>query len=237
MIVARSTVVTKALRNETRTIPIVFVVVSDPVGDGFVESMARPGGNATGFTNVEDSLGGKWLEFLKDLAPATKRVAVMFGRTTSAGGGNYYLRLIERAAGSIGMSVTAAPVQDDSDIQQAIASFASDPNGGLIVASDATTTFQRQQIIEMASVHRIPAVYPFRFMSDEGGLASYGVDVTDIYRHAADYVDHILKGEKPSELPVQAPVKFELVINLKTAKALGLTIPTPLLATADEVIE
>jgi ABC-type uncharacterized transport system substrate-binding protein len=237
VILARATPVAAALRKETRTIPIVFVVVSDPVGEGFVDSMARPGGNVTGFTNAEDSLGGKWLQLLKDLAPGTKRVAVVFDRTTSPSGGNYYLRLIEHAAESLSVNVIAAPVQGTADVQQAVASLAADPNGGLIMTPDTTTTAQRKPIIDAVAVHRIPAIYPYRFMSEEGGLASYGVDVTDLYRRAAGYVDRILRGENPSELPVQAPTKFELVINLTTAKALGLTIPPALMSLADELIE
>ena len=237
VILARATPVTAVLRKETRTIPIVFVVVSDPVGDGLVDSMARPGSNVTGFTNAEASLGGKWLQLLKNLAPNTKRVAVVFGRATSPGEGNYYLRLIAGAAESFGVSVIAAPVQDANDIQQAIASLMVGSNSGLIITPDATTTGQRKLIIDAVAAHRIPGIYPYRFMSEEGGLASYGVDVTDLYRRAAGYVDRILRGESPSELPVQAPTKFEFVINLTTARTLGLTIPASLMSLADELIE
>ena len=237
VILARATPVTTALRKETRTIPIVFVVVSDPVGDGLVDSMARPGSNVTGFTNAEASLGGKWLQLLKNLAPSTKQVAVVFGRATSPGGGNYYLRLIEGAAESFGVSVIAAPVQGADDVQQAIAALTVDSDTGLIITPDATTTGQRKLIVDAVAAHRIPAIYPYRFMSEEGGLASYGVDLTDLYRRAAGYVDRILRGENPSELPVQAPTKFEFVINLTTAKTLGLTIPASLMSLADELIE
>jgi putative ABC transport system substrate-binding protein len=236
-ILARATPVTAALRKETHTIPIVFVVVSDPVGDGLVDSMARPGSNVTGFTNAEASLGGKWLQLLKNLAPNTKRVAVVFGRATSPGGGNYYLRLIEGAAEPFSVSVIAAPVQGADDVQQAVASLTVGSDTGLIITPDATTTRQRKLIIDAVAAHRIPAIYPYRFMSEEGGLASYGVDVTDLYRRAAGYVDRILRGENPSELPVQAPTKFEFVINLTTAKTLGLTIPASLMSLADELIE
>jgi putative ABC transport system substrate-binding protein len=199
--------------------------------------MARPGGNITGFTNTEASLGGKWLQLLENLAPSTKRVAVVFGRATSPGGGNYYLRLIEGTAESFGVSVIAAPVQGADDVQQAIAALTVDSDTGLIITPDATTTGQRKLIVDAVAAHRIPAIYPYRFMSEEGGLASYGVDLTDLYRRAAGYVDRILRGENPSELPVQAPTKFEFVINLTTAKTLGLTIPASLMSLADELIE
>jgi putative ABC transport system substrate-binding protein len=237
VILARSTAVTKALQTETQSIPLVFVIVSDPVGDGFVDSMSRPGRNATGFTNVEASLGGKWLELLRDMTPRVKRVAVVFGKTTSAGGGGYYFQLIESAAKSMNVEVIRAPIQSASDAQQAVSAFAGEPNGGLIVTPDATTTLQRKPIIEAALTQQIPAIFPFRFMADEGGLASYGVDIADIYRRSAGYVDRILRGDKPNDLAVQAPTKFELAINMRTAKALGLSVPPSLLATADEVIE
>jgi putative ABC transport system substrate-binding protein len=237
VIVSRSTAVTAVLRQETRTIPIIFVVVSDPVGDGFVASMARPGGNATGFTNVEASLGGKWLELLKELMSNLTRVAVVFGRKTSPGGGAYYLRLVEEAAALIAVRVVPLPVEDGAEIEHAIGDFAREPAGGVIVTPDLTTTVHRKRIIEMTEMHRVPAIYPFRYVVAEGGLVSYGVDVTDLYRRAAGYVDRVLRGDKPADLPVQAPVKFELAINSRTAKALGLTVPPMLLATADEVIE
>ena len=225
------------LLQETRTIPIVFVVVSDPVGDGLVDSMARPGGNVTGFTNVEASLGGKWLELLRDISPRISRVAVMFDPKTAAGGGAYYMRLVKEAAASLAVNVAATPVQDGADIERAIEVFTREADGALIVTPDVTTTIHRAVIIAAAAQHRLPAVYPFRYVAAEGGLASYGVDVVDLYRRATGYVDRILKGEKPSDLPVQAPTRFELVINLKTAKALGLTVPPTLIARADEVIE
>jgi putative ABC transport system substrate-binding protein len=237
VILARTTPVTRALLRETRAIPIVFVNVSDPVGDGFAASMARPGGNATGFTNVEASLGGKWVELLKEINPRTTRIAVMFDPTTSPGGGEFYLRLIQDAAGSIAVATIATPVHNAAEIERAIEAFAREPHGGLVVQPDATTGNHRALIISLVAGLRLPAVYPFRFFVTEGGLASYAIDVVDVYRQAAAYVDRILRGEKPGELPVQAPVKFELAINLKTAKTLGLEIPATLIGNADEVME
>jgi putative ABC transport system substrate-binding protein len=237
VILARGAPVTIALLQETRTVPMVFVVVSDPVGDGIVASFAHPGGNATGFTNVEASLGGKWLEVLKEIAPGVARVAVMFDPKTSAGGGSYYLRLVEGAAASIAVQMIATPIQDAAEIERAMDAFSREPNGGLLVMPDVTTNTHRELIIATAARHRLPAVYPFRNFVAEGGLASYGVDIPDLYRRAATHVDRILRGAKPSELPVQAPVKFELALNLKTARALGLEVPPMLLARADEVIE
>jgi putative tryptophan/tyrosine transport system substrate-binding protein len=237
VIFCRTTPVTAALGQETRTIPIVFVNVSDPVGAGFVASIARPGGNITGFTNVEQSLGSKWVELLKELDPRISRVGVLFGPTTSPGRGMFYCRLIEDAARSIAVETIAAPVAGAADIETAVAAFAQASGAGLIVQPDVTTTDHRTLILRLAAQHRLPAVYPFRFFVAEGGLASYGINVVDLYRRAASYVDRILKGEKPGDLPVQAPVKFELAINLKTDKALGLTVPDKVLALADEVIE
>jgi putative ABC transport system substrate-binding protein len=215
----------------------VFVIVSDPVGDGFVESMARPGRNATGFTNVEDSLGSKWLELLKEINPHISRTAVLFGRKTSPGGGTYYLRLIESAAGVVAVTVIATPIEGTGEIESAIASFAQEPNGAIIVTPDLTTSFHREVIVRSAARYRLPAIYPFPYVVREGGLISYGTDATDIYRRSATYVYRILGGAKPSELPVQAPTKFQLAINVKTASALGVTVPPTLLGLADEVIE
>jgi putative ABC transport system substrate-binding protein len=236
-IFCRTTPVTAALAQETRTIPIVFVNVSDPVGAGFAASIARPGGNITGFTNVQQSLGGKWVELLKELDPRISRIGVLFSPTTSPGRGMFYRRLIEDAARSIAVETIAAPVEGAAEIETAVATFAQASGLGLIVQPDVTTTDHRTLILRLATQYRLPAVYPFRFFVAEGGLASYGVNVVDLYRRAAGYVDRILKGEKPGDLPVQAPVKFELVINLKTARSLGLEVPPILLATADEVIE
>jgi ABC-type uncharacterized transport system substrate-binding protein len=237
VILGRSTPVTKAILRETTTIPIVFVVVSDPVGDGLVASIARPGGNVTGFTNVEASLGGKWLEVLKETSPDVKRVAIIFDPKTSPGGGSYYVRLVQAAAALTAVSAIATPVHDRGNIERAIAAFAQEPNGGLVVLPDVTTGTHRAAIIALAARHRLPAVYSFRYIAAEGGLASYGVDVGDLFRRAAAYLDRILRGEAPRDLPVQGPTKFELVFNLKTAKALGLVIPPTLLGLADEVIE
>jgi putative ABC transport system substrate-binding protein len=237
VILARTTPVTAALLQETRTIPIVFVGPSDPVGAGFVASMGQPGGNATGFTNVEASVGGKWVEVLKELNPRVARIAVMFDPKTSPGGGSFYLRLVEDAARSINVQTFATPVQDAAEIGRAIEAFARGADGSLLVQPDVTIHSNRAQIISLAARHRLPAVYGYKFYVAEGGLASYGVDVVDLYRRAATYVDRILRGEKPNQLAVQAPVKFDLAINLKAANALGLTIPLTLLARADEVIE
>ena len=237
VILGRSTPVTKAILHESTAIPIVFVVVSDPVGDGIVASFARPGGNVTGFTNVEASLGSKWVELLKEVSPAISRVAVIFDPNASPGGGTYYLHLVEAAAASVAIKEFPTPVHDASEIERAIVSFAQEPNGGLIVLPDVTTGADRALIIGLAARHRLPAVYPFRYMVAEGGLVSYGEDVGDLYRRAATYVDRILRGEQPRDLPVQAPTKFELAINLKTAKALGIDVPLHLQQLADEVIE
>jgi ABC-type uncharacterized transport system substrate-binding protein len=237
LIVGRSTPATAALLQATRLIPIVFLVVSDPVGDGFVASVARPGGNVTGFTNVEASLGGKWLELLSEIAPGIERVAVLFDPKTSPGAGTYYLRLVENAAENISKKIVSVPIHDADAIEPAIETWAREPNGGLLVLPDVTTTAHRSRIIAEAARWRLPAVYAYRYLAAEGGLASYGVDVSDLYRRAAGYVDRILRGEKPAELPVQAPVKFELVINLNAARTLGLNVPPLLLARADEVIE
>ena len=237
VILARTTPVTAALLQETRTIPIVFVGPSDPVGAGFAASMARPGGNATGFTNVEASLGGKWVELLREIYPRTARIGVLWDPQTSPGGGSFYLRLVQGAARSVAMEATPLPVNDAADIERTIEAFARTPDGGLLVQPDVTIHSNRALIISLAGRHRLPAVYTFPYYVTEGGLASYGIDPVDLYRRAAPYVDRILRGAKPSDLPVQAPVKFELTINLKTARALGITIPPMLLARADEVIE
>jgi len=237
VILTRSTPVTAALLRHTRTIPIVFTVVSDPVGERFVESLARPGGNATGFTNVEFSLTGKWLELLKEVAPRIKRVAFIFNPKLAPGGGSYYTRLIEASAPSFGVTPIVAPVHDAADIERAIGEFVREPNGGLVVLPDAATLVNRKLIIALADRYRVPAIYAFRLVVIEGGLMSYGIDVVDQYRQAAGYVDRILRGTKPAELPVQLPAKFVMAINLKTAKELGLDVPLLLQQRADELIE
>jgi putative ABC transport system substrate-binding protein len=237
VIISRSTAATAALLYETRTKPVVFLLISDPVGDGFVVSMARPGGHATGFTDAPASVTGKWLELLKEMAPRISRVAIMFGTGTAPGDGLYYLRPIQAEAHSKHMKAIGIRVKNPVEIERDIRGFAREPDGALIVTPDLTTTLYREAIIDMALQYRVPVMYPFRYVAAEGGLISYGVDVADQYRHAAEYVDRILKGAKPRQLPVQAPTKFELAINLKTAKALGLTVPSSLLARADAVIE
>jgi putative tryptophan/tyrosine transport system substrate-binding protein len=237
VIISRSTAATAALLYETRTKPVVFLLISDPVGDGFVVSMARPGGHATGFADAPASIAGKWLDLLKEMAPRTNRVAVMYGTGTAPGDGLYYLRPIQAEAHSRHLKAIGIRVKNLGEIEQDIRETAREPDGALIVTPDLTTTLYRDGIIRAALQYRVPAMYPFRYVTAEGGLISYGVDVADQYRHAADYVDRILKGAKPRELPVQAPTKFELAVNLKTAKALGLDVPPTLLARADEVLE
>ena len=221
---------------QTRTIPVVFATVSDPVGSGFVASFPRPGANVTGFTNIEPTMAGKWLELLKEIAPRVNRVAFLFNPAT-APYAEYYLNPFKDAARSFVAEVIAAPVRDTSELESVVAAQARAPNGGLVVMTDTFTSVHRVEITSLAARYRLPAVYPYRFFAELGGLLSYGVDLNDNYRRAASYVDRILKGAKPSELPVQAPVKFELVINLKTAKALGLDVPLHLQQRADEVIE
>ena len=237
VIISRSTAATAALLYETRTKPVVFLLISDPVGDGFVVSMARPGGHATGFADAPASITGKWLDLLKEMAPRINRVAVMYGTGTAPGDGLYYLQSIKAEAYSKHLKAIGIRVKNPGEIEQDISGLASEPDGGLIVTPDLTTTLYRGAIIKTTLRYRVPAMYPFRYVAAEGGLISYGVDVADQYRHAAGYVDRILKGAKPRELPVQRPTKFELAINLKTAKALGLDVPASLLAHADEVVE
>jgi putative tryptophan/tyrosine transport system substrate-binding protein len=223
------------LQMATRTAPIVFVAVTDPVGAGFVDSLARPRSNATGFILFEYSLSSKWLELLKQIAPGVTRAAVL--RDPAIGAGTGQFGVIQAVAPSLGVEVSPVNVRDGAEIERAVTAFASSSNGGLIVTGSALTAVHRGLIITLAARHKLPAVYFERIFVTDGGLMSYGPDVIDQYRRAAGYVDRILKGEKPADLPVQAPTKFELVINLKTAKALGITIPPTLLARADEVIE
>jgi putative ABC transport system substrate-binding protein len=223
-----------ALQQATRTVPIVFVNVVDPVGAGFVDSLAQPGGNATGFTLYEYGISAKWLELLKEISPGVKRAAVLRD-LLSAGIGQF--GAIQNAAPSFGMEVSPINLRDPGEIERTVAAFARTPNGGLIVTGSTSTGFHRKLIIELAARHRLPAVYPFHYYPTSGGLISYGPDTVDPYRRAAAYIDRVLKGEKPADLPVQAPTKYELVINLRTAKALGLEVPPTLLARAEEVIE
>jgi putative ABC transport system substrate-binding protein len=219
----------------TRIVPIVFVVVPDPVGAGFVENLARPGGNATGFINFEYGLSGKWLELLKEIAPGVTRAAVLRDPAITAGIGQF--GAIQAVAPSVGIEVSPAGVRGADEIERAIVAFARGSNGGLIVTGSALAVVHRDLIVTLAARHKLPAVYWDRAPVINGGLISYGAELRDQYRRAAGYVDRILKGEKPADLPVQAPIKYETVINLKTAKALGLEVPPTLLARADEVIE
>jgi len=225
----------RPLLQATRTVPIVFPIASDPVGAGLVESLARPGGNATGFMSFEYPLSGKWLELLKDIAPGVTRVAVL--QDPTQGGGSSAFAVIQAAAPSLGVEVTPVNLRDAPEIERALADFARTSNGGLIVTGSALSNVHHKLIITLAARHKLPAIYFERSFSAGGGLISYGSDYIDHYRRAAGYVDRILKGERPADLPVQAPTKYELVINLKTAKTLGLEVPPTLLARADEVIE
>jgi ABC-type uncharacterized transport system substrate-binding protein len=235
VVLALGGTVAGALQQASGTVPIVFVNVTDPVGRGYVASLSQPVGNATGFTSFEFGMGGKWLEVLKEIAPRMTRAAVLRDPAITAGIG--YLAAIHALAPSIGVQVIPVDVRAASDIERAVAAFARTPMGGLIVTADPAAIVHREAIITLAARHRLPAIYPYRFFVKSGGLISYGLDNIEQYRLAAGYVDRILKGESPADLPVQAPTKFELVINLKTAKALGLDVAPTLLARADEVIE
>ena len=236
VILAQTTPITAALLRQSRTIPIVFVIVSDPVGSGFIESLARPGRNATGFVNLESTLVEKWVELLKEIAPKVSRAAMMFNPDTAPFAG-YYMRPFEAAARSLAIEPIGAPVRDEADIERTIAGLAQDAKGGLVIMTDIYTLTHREPINRLTAHYRVPAVNSTTAITREGGLLTYGVDTIDLFRRAAPYVDRILKGAKPGELPVQVPTKFEMVVNLKTAKALGLDVPPMLLARADEVIE
>jgi putative ABC transport system substrate-binding protein len=235
LVAATGTATLAPLLQATRTVPIVFVTVIDPVGAGFVASLARPGGNATGFTMLEYGLSGKWLELLKEIAPSMTRAAVLRDPAIASGIGQF--GAVQAVAPSLGVELTPVDVRDAPEIERAVTSFARSSNGGLIVTPSPLATRHRDLIITLAARHRLPAVYAWRYYVTDGGLISYGADPIDHYRRAAGYVDRILRGEKPADLPVQAPTKYELVINLKTAKTLGLEVPPTLLARADEVIE
>jgi putative tryptophan/tyrosine transport system substrate-binding protein len=236
LIVGSGTAITAALKQATDTIPIVFSVVNDPIGQGFVTSLSRPGGNITGFTFVDFPMIGKWLEMLKEIAPGVRRATLLFDPDTSP---YYPVFLREFGAGptSLAVELSASPVRDEAQIEATITAFASESAGGLIVAPDAFINTRRRLVMGLVERHRLPAIYGFRQFVTEGGLISYGPDSIDIVRRSASYVDRILKGEKPADLPVQAPIKYDLVINLKTAKALGLTVPLIMQMTANEVIE
>jgi putative ABC transport system substrate-binding protein len=235
IILASSSPTVAALQAATRTVPIVFAHAVDPVGAGFVDSLARPGGNATGFVLFEYGISAKWLELLKEIAPALKRVAVLRDPTTAAGMGQF--GAIQSVAPSFGMEVNPVSLRDPGEIERGVTAFAASPNGGLIITAAPLGTLYRELIIALAARHKLPAIYSSRFFAADGGLVYYGPDLTDQYRRAAGYIDRILKGEKPANLAVQAPTKYEMAINLKTAKALGLDVPPTLLARADEVIE
>jgi putative tryptophan/tyrosine transport system substrate-binding protein len=237
VILVGTTPATAALQRETRTIPIVFATVADPVGEGFVASLPRPGGNITGFISMEGSMAGKWLELLTEIAPAVKRVAIMFNPDTAPGGGSYYLPTFQAAARSVKVEPIAAPVHSGAEIETLFTSLGREPRGGLVVMGDNFTVVNRAKIILLAARNYVPAVYSQSVDARDGGLLSYGPDHMDIFRRAAPYVDRILRGAKPADLPVQVPIKFGMALNAKTAKALGLTVPQSILVRADEVIE
>jgi putative ABC transport system substrate-binding protein len=232
-----STPQTAAFQRETRTIPIVFVVVSDPIGSGFVDGLARPGGNITGFMPWEPTMAGKWLQLLMQIAPAVKRVAAMFNPDTAPYVSRYYLPSFEAAARSLNIELIVAPVRTDAEIEMVISGLGGEPGGGFVSLPDTFTAVHRAPMISLAARNNVPAIYQEFISVRDGGLLSYGADLVDISHRSASYVDRILRGAKPADLPVQLPVKFKTAINLKTAKALGLTIPETLLATADEVIQ
>jgi putative ABC transport system substrate-binding protein len=237
VILSNTTPVTKALQRETHTIPIVFVIVSDPVGDGLVTSLARPGGNITGFINFEEAMSGKWLELLKEIAPRVARTAIMFNPNTAAGGGKYFQPAFDSAGALLKVAASPAPVRSLADIENAIAALAREPDGGLVVSTDSFLTVNRALIMSLVERHKVPTVWPLGTFSKEGGLIGYGPDYLDLFRRSGLYVGRILQGAKPEDLPVQVPAKFELVVNLKTAKLLGLDVPWILQQRADEVIE
>jgi putative ABC transport system substrate-binding protein len=236
LILANTTPVTAALQEQSRTVPIVFTQVSDPIGQGLVPNLAHPGGNLTGFTSFEFSIGTKWLEALKQAAPHVTRVLLMFN-PQSAPFADLFLRAVEAAAPHLSVAPIRAAVRDTADVDRAFDALAREPNAGLMVLPDISMTNYREAIVALAARHRVPAIYPFRYFAVSGGLMSYGTDLSEVSWRAATYVHRILKGEKPGDLPVQAPTKYELVINLRTAQALGLTVPPTLLALADEAIE
>jgi len=235
VIIAHTTQVAVALQRESRAIPIVFVNVSDPIGSGFIANLARPGGNLTGVQQYEAGIIGKWLAMLKEVAPRVERVALVANPKTTPY--DYFLRAAEANAPSLAVKIASNPVATAADIKQAIVSFAGTPGGGLLFPPDGTTVLHRNLVIALAAEYKLPAVYAFNFFVAEGGLMSYGTDQADMFRLVAFYVDRVLRGEKPADLPVQAPAKFETTINLRTAKALGLSVPPGLLVAADEVIE
>jgi putative tryptophan/tyrosine transport system substrate-binding protein len=235
-ILCHSTQATAALLQQTRSIPIVFANLSDPVGSGFVESLAHPGGTVTGFTNLAASLVGKWLQLLKEVAPQTMLIGLLYNPDT-APQADYYLSKFEPAAAALGLQAMRTPIREVTELDTGMIALAGQARGALVVMPDNFNNVHRNSVISSAARHRVPTIYPYRYMAADGGLLAYGVDQTDAYRRAASYIDRILKGESPANLPVQAPTKFELVVNLKTARTLGLTVPPTVLAIADEVIE
>ena len=235
VILTQSTPATAAMQQETRTIPIVFAGVADPFGSGFAASLSRPGGNLTGLLQYEEGITGKWLAMLKEIAPNLTRAALVANPRTSAF--DYFLQSAKAVAPSLAIDLVPTPVDNAADIERAIKAFAREPNGGMVLPADTSTVVHRNLIISLAARHRLPAVYALRVLVAAGGLMSYGPDFVDLYRQSASYVDRILRGTKPADLPVQTPTKFETVVNRKTAKALGLTVPPGLLIAADEVIE
>ena len=237
VIVAHTTVVTRAFIAQSREIPIVFTNVSDPIGERFIESFSRPGGNITGFTNVEPSIGGKYLDLLKEIAPKVSRAAIIYDPKSTPGGGLFFTGPFETAASKLAVQPVRGEVGTIVDIDNVITAISRGEGGGLVVIGEPFTNLHRARILELAAKYRLPMICPYRFYTSSGCLLSYGVDFPDQFRRAASYVDRILKGEKPSNLPAQAPIKFELVLNLKTAKSLGLTVPQTLQVAADEVIE
>jgi putative ABC transport system substrate-binding protein len=237
VILSSSTAATTAFARETQTIPIVFAIVSDPVGAGFVAGLPRPGGNITGFISMEARMASKWLQLLTEIAPGVKRAAAMFNPDMAPGRGSYYLPAFEAAARSLKVAPIAAPVHSDAEIETVITSLGREPGGGLVLMPDNFNNVHRASIIAHAARNNVPAVYFAALFARDGGLLSYGSNGPDIFRRAASYVDRILRGEKPAELPVQLPVKFEMALNANTAKALGLTVPQSILLSADEVVE
>jgi putative tryptophan/tyrosine transport system substrate-binding protein len=236
-LVAHLTAATEALMQQMRTIPIIFVAAADPVGSGLVVSLSQPGGNVTGFTNFVPSLGGKWIELLKEISPRIKRVALLLNPEVAAGGGLFYAQPVRAAASTFAVESTLAIAHNAAEIEEALAKVSRDAESGLIVMPGLFTTNHRELIIRLAAEHRLPAIYPFRYFATGGGLMSYGIDIVELFRRAAGYVDKVLRGANPGELPVQQPEKFEFAINLKTARALDLTVPRILLARADMLID
>lgn len=237
VILATGTAVAAAVKGQTSIIPVIFVQIADPIGGGFVKSLSRPGGNFTGFANYESAMTGKWLGLLKDSVPDLRRAALMFNPQTTSAGGAHFWEVFKAAAASMAVQPIAGSFYNVTEIEETLAALSNDAGGGFILAPDGSTLVNRDAFLASAARHRLPAVYPFGEFATHGGLMSYGADIVEQYDRAASYIGRILKGEKPADLPVQAPTKFELVINLKTAKALGLTIPQSLLVTANDVIE